>query len=70
MNTQQLLDEIHDKYGEWIELEGANGPLLVNQILAKMVLIERDTNEYYRKRLNHDSFEHTRSYLTGISRVA
>jgi hypothetical protein len=65
MNAQQLLNDIYEKYGEWIEEAGLDGPLLMNQILAKMVLIERDKNEYYEKRIKNET-----ECSTGLRRLA
>lgn len=65
MSPSQLLSDVYEKYGEHIEMQGCNGPHLVNQILAQMVLIERDEKNYYLKRLDHATQDRT-----GKSRMA
>jgi hypothetical protein len=37
-----LLQEIVDKYGEWLEMAGARAPVLIIEILCKMVIELRD----------------------------
>lgn len=48
-----ILDEIIDKYGEYIEMAGEKTPAFLIDILCKMVIKERELNEYYKKRLKN-----------------
>lgn len=49
MNPQKMiLDEVMDKYGEYIEEAGASAPGLIISILAQMVHNERETNIGYK----------------------
>ena len=41
MDAQQVIDEIENKYGEWIEMAGPGAPRLVNNILVNYYLRER-----------------------------
>ena len=43
MNSQQLMDEIFEKYSEWIEHDQDNAVFI--QILAGLLLRERQTSE-------------------------
>lgn len=53
MSVHLLLEEVQEKYSEYIEMAGHEGPLLINQILAKMILVERENVEYYKNRLKY-----------------
>lgn len=44
----QLVKEIQDKYGEWLEMAGPHGPLLLNQILMHMIIKERMESGQYK----------------------
>jgi hypothetical protein len=46
---EHVLQEIEDRFGEYIEMAGTNSPILIINILARMLLIEREKNEYLEK---------------------
>lgn len=50
-----LIQEVCQKYGEWLEMAGDQAPAMIIDILAKMIIEERQVNEYYRRRLNNVS---------------
>lgn len=49
MNSQQLMDEIHENYGEWLEREVDNVVLV--QILTGLLLRERQKTEVLSMKL-------------------
>lgn len=49
MNQQDVLNEVLDKFGEYIEMEGERSPVLVTHILCTMVMKEREKVEHYKK---------------------
>ncbi len=51
MNRQQLLQQIVDHYGEWIETAGIRGPYLIQNILAESLIKEREKTRYLENRL-------------------
>ena len=53
MDAQQVIDEIEDKFGEYLEMEGARAPLLVNNILLNYYLRERNKVEFLEERLKN-----------------
>ncbi len=52
MKEDQLLNEIINKYSEWLETAGENAPALLTNILVSLLAKSRSENEYYQKRLN------------------
>jgi len=51
----QLINDMYDKWGEYFEEAGDQSPLLMNHMLAKLLVAERQNNEYLRKCLNEIS---------------
>lgn len=49
MNEQQLMDEIHERFGEHLEHDQDNCVLI--QILIKMILNERSVSEAHKMKL-------------------
>ncbi|MEK6880025.1 MAG: hypothetical protein AABY22_10475 [Nanoarchaeota archaeon] len=56
----ELLLEIYEKYGEWLEHAGENAPALFYHILATIIINERQNNEYLKKRLNNEGIGSTK----------
>ncbi len=48
-NATELLNELREKYSEYIEMAGENSPALMNQILASLLFKEIEEKEYYKK---------------------
>jgi hypothetical protein len=44
-----ILTEVTEKFGEWLEMAGDNAPALTIDILCKMIELEREKSEYYKK---------------------
>lgn len=53
MNTQAILQEIHDKYGEWLEMAGDDAPAKMIQILACLLIRAREDNDFLRMELKY-----------------
>jgi hypothetical protein len=49
---QQLLEELLIRHDEYLEMAGERAPLLMIDILATIVIKERDTVHYLQKRLD------------------
>lgn len=49
MKTEEILDELIEKYGEWLEMAGDNAPNLLIEIMSKLLLQEREEKEFYKK---------------------
>ncbi len=45
----KIFGEINEKYGEWIDMAGANAPVLIVNLLCQMIEKEREKTEYYKK---------------------
>lgn len=59
MSPNQLLQEITDRHGEYLEMNTPEQlPNAMINILASMVIKERSLNEYYRKRLEYVIAKH------------
>jgi hypothetical protein len=54
MSPNDILDELHNRFGEWIEQAGTQKDQLVINILCKMLQQERDTKQYLEKRLDYE----------------
>lgn len=52
MTEKDIVLEILEKYGEWIEMEGGTTPRLMINILSKMLLESRKLNTLYKKQLD------------------
>jgi len=52
---QKIIDEVYEKYGEWLEMAKANESLMVIDRLIHMLLKARDLAEYYKRRLDYVS---------------
>lgn len=53
MNTDDILKEVQDKYGEYIEM--ADNPSAITcRILACLLAKERENSEYHKKRTKQD----------------
>lgn len=48
MKTEQLIDEVIEKYGEWLEMAD-DAPNMLIEILANLLIKERELNDYYKK---------------------
>ena len=66
MTSQDIISEVNDKYSEWLEMAGDNSPALLTDILASMLLKERENNELlskmiknYQRGESHDSRTYT-----------
>ena len=44
-----ILREVEERFGEHLEMAGEDAPLLMISILARMLIKEREKNEYYEK---------------------
>lgn len=53
--SQEVLNEILLKYGEYIEMMGDNAPMFVIDTLCNLLVKEREMNVYYKRRLDHVS---------------
>ena len=53
MNQNDLILEINDRFGEWFEVAGDNSSALMINILANLVIKEREHNQYLTRRLQH-----------------
>lgn len=49
MNSNDLINELIDKYGEWLEMAEHEADNLLIDILAKLVLKEREEKEFYKQ---------------------
>lgn len=49
MNPHQLIEDVQLKYGEWLEMAGENAPALLNNILATIIIKEKEKNVYYER---------------------
>lgn len=48
MKTEQLIDDVIEKYGEWLEMSD-DAPSMLIDILANLLIKERELNDYYKK---------------------
>ncbi len=55
MTPQSLIQEIQEKYSEWLEMTEDNPQEMLLGIMAKLLLIERQDKEFYKK-VAHDRF--------------
>lgn len=55
MNSQELLNQLNNKYIEWLEIAGDQAPALFSHILASIIIKEREYSEYLKKRLEHEA---------------
>ncbi len=51
MSVCEVLKEMEEKYGEWLEEAGREAPLMMNCILANKLLQERNMTSYLSKLL-------------------
>ncbi|HEY3527499.1 MAG TPA: hypothetical protein VGK47_14985 [Nitrososphaeraceae archaeon] len=49
--SQFVLDEVKEKYSEWLEMAGDDSPALLTDILASLLAKEMDEKSYYKERL-------------------
>lgn len=47
--AQEIIDDIHEKYGEWLEMSGEKSSDMMNQILINLLIREREDKEWYKK---------------------
>lgn len=52
MTPNQILNEIEQKYGEWIEQAGEKSPDLIIHILTVLLAKERSNTDYLKKVLD------------------
>ena len=48
MKAKELIHEVASKYSEWLEHAGDRAPALLCEILAQMLIKERDNANYYK----------------------
>ncbi len=53
MTPEKIIIEAYAKYGEWLEIAGEKSPQLMINILASMLIKEREQNAYLQRRLDH-----------------
>jgi len=53
MKREDILDELKDRCGEWIETAGEQSSALLINVLIQMLIQERNYNEFLRKRLEN-----------------
>lgn len=44
-----IIAEVTERFGEWLEMAGADAPAMTVGILCKMIEIEREKSLYYKK---------------------
>lgn len=49
IDESAILREVEERFGEHLEMAGEDAPLLMISILARMLIKEREKNEYYEK---------------------
>lgn len=54
MDRQQLMDEVYEIYGEWLEMESDN--IVMVEILTGLLLRERQKNESLKAELKRCKF--------------
>lgn len=64
-----LVDEVTEKYGEWLETAGTKAPALLIGILAEMIIKEQDNTKYYKKLWENCNERNTGSSDTRRSRI-
>ena len=53
MTQNELVLELQDKFGEWLEVAGENSPALMIHILSTLLIKEREQTSYLKRRLDH-----------------
>ena len=53
MHADQILEEIRELYGEWLEHAGPRSDELLIGILAQELAVQKVINIDYKKRLDH-----------------
>lgn len=48
MKAQVLIQELTQKYSEWLEMAGDNSPALLIDIMANLLVNEREEKEFYK----------------------
>lgn len=56
MTTDEIMNEIKEKYSEWLEYAGEESPALIMKILCYMVMQEREQNNFLKKRVEYERF--------------
>lgn len=54
MTPNDILKEVQDKYGEWIEIAGENSSALIIDILCHLIIREREHSGYLKKRIDYE----------------
>lgn len=49
MHKDNLINVVSEKYSEWLEMAGEDAPRLLIDILAKLLVIEKQKNDYLSK---------------------
>ncbi len=44
-----IVEEVKEKYSEWLEMAGEDSPALLIDILGSLLLKERSLTDYYKK---------------------
>jgi hypothetical protein len=55
MQAEAIVNEVKEKYSEWIEHAGGRSSEIIITVLAQMLSDERKLNEFYKKRLDYVS---------------
>ncbi len=55
MNPEKLIEDVSSRYSEWLEMAGDNSPAILSQILASLLLKEREKTSYYEKVLSFET---------------
>jgi len=55
MQQIDIINEIENRFGEWLEHAGEKSPELLVHLLCTMVIKERELNLYYKRRLDYVS---------------
>ena len=49
VTESDILREVEQRFGEHLEMAGEDAPLLMISILCRLLIKERESNEYYKK---------------------
>lgn len=54
--NQEVMKELEDRFGEWIEMAGDDAPALKLCLMAEMLIQERLTRRYYETLANRYAY--------------
>ncbi len=52
MNSSEIIKEVHERFGEWIEQAGSERDQLTITLLCELVILEREKNKCLQKTLD------------------